>query len=294
MISLLLVGAGQIGSRHLQSLARLDPPAHVVVVEPSAQARVVAQQRWSEAGGSNSVTFVPEIPEGAFEFALVATTAKVRREAIERLLARAAVRFLLLEKVLFQKLEDYDSVGALLKQRRVPAWVNCAQRYWPMFRKAKQAYAAGGPIELQVDGANWGLGCNAIHNLDLLPFLTGETAMRLSARLDPGTVSAKRPGFIEFTGTLVAEDRFGNRVTQTSRREGDAPFDMRLTGPGMTLTLADAAVPRQSELTRVVVRQLLDASSCELPSYAESAAVHQQMLKVFLAHEGRDSVCRIT
>lgn len=300
MIRVLLVGAGQIGSRHLQALARLDRPASITVVEPSPDAQRTARARFDEvpAPARPPLEVVAAMPQGDFDVAIVATGADVRRPVVEALLAHAGVGALLLEKVLFQRLEDYDAVGELLERRQVPAWVNCAQRMWPLFAEAKRRYPGSGPVELLVEGARWGLGCNAIHNLDFLPYLTGQAAMQLESRLDPGTVPAKRTGYVEFTGTLVARDLAGNRVVQTSSRAGDTPFSMRVRTRDAETMLDAGAVPRQSELTHLVVQSLVDAQCCELPRYAESAAVHRAMLKVFLSHlgsgEGARDVCPIT
>lgn len=292
--SILVVGAGGIGGRHLQSLASLDRPARLAAVEPCAQMRERARELCP------AVQFVEgiEAVERDIDVAIVATTADARREVVERLLGRAAVRHLILEKVLFQRAADYEAVGTLIERRGVSAWVNCAQRMWPQFRALRAAYRASDPVELVVSGSNWGLGCNAIHNLDLLPYLTGDTAVELTAALDPGTVAAKRPGFVEFTGRLECVDRHGNRVLQTSLREGTLPLTMEVIIAGRREPWNLAEVPSQSDQTREIVAQLLDAGRCELPDYAESAALHLRMLKVFLDHLARHGdtrgVCAIT
>lgn len=292
--SILVVGAGGIGGRHLQSLAGLGRPARLAAVEPSAPVRARAR------GLCPAVQFVDSIDDVAREIdvAIVATASDVRREVVERLLGRAAVRHLILEKVLFQRVGDYAAVGELIERRGVAAWVNCAQRLWPQFRALRAAWPSSGPVQLVVSGSNWGLGCNAIHNLDLLPYLTGDPAVELSAALDPGTVAARRPGFIEFTGRLECADRHGNRVLQTSQREGTLPLTMELMIAGRREPWNLAEVPRQSDLTREVVAQLLDTGRCELPAYAESAALHLRMLKVFLDHLARHGdtggICAIT
>ena len=48
MHSIAIIGAGQLGSRHLQAIARLTMPARVYLVDPSDAARDVARQRFGE------------------------------------------------------------------------------------------------------------------------------------------------------------------------------------------------------------------------------------------------------
>ena len=52
---------------------------------------------------------------------------------------------------------------------------------------------------------------------------------------------------------------------------------------------------RQSNLTHLVVAEMIDHGRSVLPSYAESAALHLSMLEVFLRHLGPGAdVCAIT
>ncbi|MGQ0523503.1 MAG: Gfo/Idh/MocA family oxidoreductase, partial [Betaproteobacteria bacterium] len=131
MRQIALIGAGQLGSRHLQGLALLDRPARVTVVDPVEASLATAKERFAqvkqgkvEAVFTQKFEDLPEVLDGA----VVATGADRRREAIERLLARSRVRVALLEKVLFQRIDDYGAVGALLEKSGTRAWVNCSQR----------------------------------------------------------------------------------------------------------------------------------------------------------------------
>jgi hypothetical protein len=299
MLQIALIGAGQLGSRHLQGLALLDRPARVTVVDPTDTSLATARERFAqvkqgkvEAVFTQSIGDLPRELDGA----VVATGADVRRKAIEALLGQSKVKVALLEKVLFQKIEDYAAVGALLEKRGTRAWVNCAQRLWPFFRDLRPRTLGKSNVDIVVNGANWGLGCNAIHNLDLLHFMTGSDECRIESRLDPGTIPSKRPGFIEFTGTLVAHGVRGNRVLQVSEREGDAPFEIEVRTPDSVFvwTLKDGA-PFQSQLTHGVLADMLDKGTSVLPGYPESAALHVSMLEVFLRHLGPDAdACAIT
>ena len=299
MLQIALIGAGQLGSRHLQGLALLDRAARITVVDPTESSLATAKERFAqvkqdkvEAAFTQHFGDLPKHLDGA----VVATGANVRRKAIEALLRQSKVKVALLEKVLFQRIEDYAAVGALLEKSGTRAWVNCSQRLWPFFRDLRPKTLGKSGVRITVRGAQWGLGCNAIHNLDLLPFLTGDERCRLEAALDPGTVPSKRPGFIEFTGTLSAFGEHGNSVIQTSDREGNAPFEIAVATPELQATwrIADGA-PFQSQLTHAVLAEMIDKGTSVLPAYAESAALHLSMLEAFLRHLGPGAEsCAIT
>jgi hypothetical protein len=78
MIRVALIGAGQLGSRHLQALARLPAGSRVTMVEPSEASRSTAQSRWAEVAGQGiAVEFVEGLGQlsGEIDVAIVATTA---------------------------------------------------------------------------------------------------------------------------------------------------------------------------------------------------------------------------
>src|SRR5688500_5671616 len=112
MSHVLLVGAGALGSRYLQGLAKLDG-ASIRVVEPDPKAVEVARQRFAEVGGDpGALVSLPAI-EGRADLAIVATSSGPRRAIVERLL-QDPPGALLLEKFLFQREEDYAAVGEAL------------------------------------------------------------------------------------------------------------------------------------------------------------------------------------
>ena len=318
MLQIALIGAGQLGSRHLQALALLDRAARVTVVDPTESSLATAKERFAQiAQDKVEAVFTQDfggLPK-SLDGAVVATGANVRRKAIEALLQQSQVKVALLEKVLFQRIEDYASVGALLENSGTRAWVNCAQRLWPFFSDLRPRTLGRSNLQVSVTGAQWGLGCNAIHNLDLLPFLTGDAGCRIESGLDAGSIASKRPGFIEFTGSLYGFGARGNRVLQSSYRDGNAPFAFEVQAEDFHATwnvhekrmrIAEAAGGwkwreekvsplYQSKLTHLVLAEMLDHGRSVLPAYAESAALHLSMLEVFLRHLGPGAdVCAIT
>lgn len=309
VVKLALIGCGQLGSRHLQALTQLERPAQIEVVEPDPAAVALAQSRLKEMRGPNhlvSVKFFHRLRElsPVLDLAIIATTSSVRQAVLEELLAKTKVRYLLLEKVLFQSVESFGSVRRLLSRKKVKAWVNCPRRIWPFYRTLKSKFH-GASVDYRASGSRINLGSVAVHLLDHLTFFTDQHDYKLSPlRLDNTTVPAKRPGFIEFTGTLEASLRGGSSISITSYRAGNAPFLISLTSPAARCLIREpegkawlseaatgwdwreilfTAVP-QSQLTQQVVGRILETGNCELPTFAQSAKLHIPLLKALMAH----------
>lgn len=187
MYKIALIGAGQIGSRHLQALALTKIPVSVEVVGRSSQSLVKAKERFEQIQGTGFVKNVKYFQtmkslSNLIDIAIIATNADVRRKVIEELIQYKKTRFLLLEKVVFQSVQDFQEIIELLKINQVKAWVNCRQRMCTFYQEVQKHLGNGERIIYEIQGGNWGMGCNSIHSIDLISFVSGETDFRIRYR----------------------------------------------------------------------------------------------------------------
>lgn len=298
MTRIVLAGCGGIGRRHLEALGRLEQ-AEIFVVEPDRERRLAAEAGFAGSGRLRCLADCGALP-AEVEVAIVATTAATRRQALESLLRHCRPRYLVLEKLLFQRFEDYPAVARLLAEIEVPAWVNCPRRLWPQYRALAREIAPCPALRLRVTApAAVGPASNAIHLLDLLAFLAGDVAVEVEAEgLEPLPQPGKR-GTLEFVGRLTARTAGGAGLTYTTLPDAGHPLQIEIEGPGLALrfdesrgtasragaadgrTWSETPAPPlfQSRLTDLLVRELLQGGTCGLPSYAESAALHLALLR---------------
>lgn len=307
---IVIIGAGQIGSRHLQSFARWDRPAELYVFDPDERALRAAEERFENAcrhaSASRSavrVRFarsVEMLERGSqIDVAIVATGAAVRLEVLRYLLDRLEITSIICEKVLFQDLASYRVAARLFAKQNVQVWVNCPFRTLPYFRTLK-AEARSERWEYAAYGSGINLASNAVHHLDLFSFLTGEALKRVRADyLHSRLRESKHAGCIEFTGTLLAES--GNhRFEMTSFPHADKPLVIRLMTDRRTLFIEPTAkrvleasadgtrietfsFPPQSERTAQLTAEIIDTGTCALPTFTQSRHVHELLLRSFLA-----------
>ena len=141
-----IIGAGQLGSRHLQGLAKLQLECEITVIDPMSASLAVARQRFDEMPvnpamrGVRYQTEIGDLPLD-LDLVIIATTADIRLAVMESLLAHSKVRCLLLEKVLFQDLADYPEAQALLAAHQVRTWVNCPRRVFPIYQEVREFFA---------------------------------------------------------------------------------------------------------------------------------------------------------
>jgi len=310
LFNILLIGAGQLGSRHLQALSLIDREAAVDVVDPNLSSLETAKKRFLEVSKGTKIREVNyysslnDIPD-TIDAAIVASNSNVRRKIIEDLLAAKNVRALILEKFLFQREEDFSAVHSLLTKKNVSAWVNCPRRMWPLYQNIKRELQGEKPIEFMVTGTSWALGSNAVHMIDLFSFLCNSTDYQISfTDLDKTITQSKRSGYIEFTGRLSGE--FSNHVrfsiasyngsginlvihlrsekTDFIIKESEGKILTGKGNEGWKWKEEQFTVLFQSQLTHHAVENIIDTGSCDLTPYEESQKLHLPLLRTFMDH----------
>ena len=122
MVKLAIIGSGQLGSRHLQALSLLDRPALIFVVDPNEDSLKIAEKRFLEISNADNkivdIKYIKNIDNlpNSIDLAIISTNSDIRRTIIENLLINSRINYLILEKVLFQKIEDFSYVDTLLKK----------------------------------------------------------------------------------------------------------------------------------------------------------------------------------
>jgi hypothetical protein len=311
--TIFVVGAGNLGSRHLQGLTKVERPLDIYVYDPSPDSLRVARERYDAVRTRSDITLtmldsIADAPS-EIDVAIVATTANVRLQVLRQIVGVLNIKNLLLEKVLFQDLHDYEEAAALLGDAAPTTWVNCAQRLWPFFKDLKARYANDPDLRITISGSNWGLGCNSVHNTDIAQFLWADSAKH-EALLDATVIDSKRNGFKEFTGELITSISTGGGLRQISYARGIAPFVIAANHPLETLAWdvsnsklytandqtrwalkeSDLLAPYQSQLTADIVTDMLDGRDCGLPNFGTSARVHVETLSALLAGMRRHGV----
>ncbi len=305
MVNIAIIGAGQIGSRHLQALSQLNRFTNIQIVDPDYKSLERARERFLQVQKNKNIQKVEYLKNIAdlnnkLELVIISTTSDIRRKVIENLLLQKKVRYIILEKVLFQKIEDFIIVNNLLVQNNIKAWVNCPRRMTYFYKQLKSKFTGVKKVDYRVSSANLGIGCNSIHFLDLFAFLTGQTNFVLfSDQLDSKIIISKRSGFLEFTGTLCGRSSWGSNIAITSYLKGNAPLIISINSELVNCLIREDegkawisesannwtweevsfTISYQSQLTNLIVQDILDTGKCDLTNYEESWKIHIPLLK---------------
>ncbi len=324
MKKVVIIGAGQLGSRHLQGVAKSSIKIDIEVVEPFENSRKTAEERYCEIENRDniqSIKFLESINQlsNTLDLVIVATGADVRFEVIKELLESKKVKNLVLEKVLFQSIDEYYETERLLEQQNVKCWVNHPRRMFPSYKKLKDLLLGSQQISYNFQGGDWGLGCNALHFIDHLAYLVDSTDVLIDTQyLDNKIYNSKRNGFVEFNGllngkvgahtfSLYSNNAYSHSIfTIVSDKlvaiidESMGKMDIRLKENNWKNEIIEEKILYfQSELTNKIISDILVDENSLLPTYSESMKLHVPFISSLLEHMNKmdnkkHKICPIT
>lgn len=313
MYNIVLIGAGQIGSRHLQGLSLLDEKLHsLFVVDPNTDSLQTAKHRFEEVNTKDfKISYLQNLnslPEH-IDFCIIATSSTIRRKIIEDLVLKCNIKYLILEKFLFPNINDYTEVDTLLKTHKIKTFVNCARRMYDGYHFLKERIGDE-KLNFEAIGNNWGLGSNGIHILDIFSFLTlDKPIVIVGNELDTAILNSKRESYIEFTGKISAKNKLGSSFSATSYSNDASPVIIYITTPTKRIIVKEIGAQHlisisdksnnwvwedrifslkfQSRLSHLFIESLQKTKTCSLTGFKHSSKLHLSLLKHFVKHQNK-------
>ncbi|MCF7804216.1 MAG: Gfo/Idh/MocA family oxidoreductase [Candidatus Marinimicrobia bacterium] len=306
-----IIGAGQLGSRHLQGLTKSKKSMKIFVIDPDKHALESAKTRYQESINPQTTSTVyyhkhiKLLPKN-LDLAIMATTANVRKNVTDLLLKHADIKNLILEKVVFQDSRDFSIMNKRFDETNTKTWVNCSRRAYPFFKEIKGILHKSKTVFIKVKGENWGLASNSIHFIDLLSYLTDAKNFNVDiSGLQPQLVPSKREGFIEIKGSLKIITERGDSleaVDQVYAADNSLSISIKTENEKFLINenegtlwhesktktrksnTKEIRVPFQSEMTGKIIDQIIDTGQCDLTPYNECQIYHIPMLEAFNSH----------
>ena len=307
MKNVIIIGAGELGSRHLQGILKCPSALFVFVVDPNPNSLQTAQERAKLIPHKHKVNYLKTIEDVStnIDIGIVATTANVREQVLVDLLNKIQIRHLILEKVLFQSISSFQIIGDLLKKKMVCAWVNHPRRMFPYYQKINETIKDKqlNTFQCEVSGYNWGIGCNGLHFIDLCAYLNSESKIKQinCDLIDKKIAQNKRAGFIDFTGSLklIFDDESSCKLMSNNLNSGPLIVSIKTNEDSWKITESNPVsilhsdkqlinkesscdALFQSDLSTLLIEDLIHKDLCNLPSYEDACKLHIPFIKALL------------
>lgn len=276
MFKILLVGCGKLGQCYLQSIHNHLENVKIITVDPFVEIE----------NSDHHVHQLVELDNQDFDLAIVTTCSDIRYQIVKDILNTFKVKYMILEKILFQNQQEYLEIQERLIETATTAWVNCPRRTYQCYKQIKEMINPNNKVKLQVSGSNWGLACNIIHFLDLYAYLSDDYDFELKSK-DLVMFDSKRMNFYEFNGEIYG-DNFNIKCDSTNNLfslKKTIMIDDRtinINNQAGTLKIDDLDIsfktPYVSEYMGKFIQKILVDGECDLPTYQQSTKIHLKLI----------------
>lgn len=303
MNTVVLVGAGNLGRRHLQSMKACKNELDIIVIDPFSGSLKLAEQVYEETGlegAAKKISYFSSLREykGEVNISVVATTASGRLGILEELVERG-VTDVVLEKIAFNSTLDIDIATSLMISNEVRGWVNCPRRMNPFYQNLAAELKGENIHQFSVHGSNYGMACNAIHFIDLFAFLSSRQDYMINLSGVDSVVQSKRNGYIEFFGEITGKFLEGPEFKLVcDNADETVSFCIEIEMAKKTIVIDEISKtvtaldkghnnfkelefrqPYQSELTGPLVDKIIETGTTDLTKFAESMQLHRPFVE---------------
>ena len=289
---ILISGAGRLACRHIEGLTKSKHPIELFVYDISnKQLNVLGEffNNLAEKGMVIKISYWRNLCDLAnntlkFDMTIVASTANNRHSQLEELFELFNSDYWLIEKPLSQSLQSLADIAQIKTNQNV--WVNHFRRMVPWHQKIKKLISHSKALQVTVESPHLGIACNISHYVDLMMFWTNQRPVNVNTnRLERIWINSKRPTYFEINGEIAIQfsnhaslklisghktkkDLISGQDLETKQKfeideiNGVAKiFNNRLINGSMLL---------QSEMTGVLLDELISTTTCKLTSLDEA------------------------
>lgn len=309
-MNILIIGCGNIGSRHIESILKSKKKINIHVVDNSIKNLTNAKKKFKKFNNNKiNLIFKNNLIDFKiiFDYLIIATNSDVRKDVYIKCLDTNKFKNVIFEKIAFTNIDEYLYVIKISQKNKINTYVNFPRRSYPFYNKIKKLLKKNKHITINVFGNNWGLASNSFHFLDLFCFLTDTNKLNhLVSKLDENILKSKRKNFIEFTGSIEIENNKNDILNikdhlLKSKFHSDNNFIITIYNDNKIYIINEKnkiyyevnkdkllkvnklkiSIPLQSELTLKILEQHHRNKNMTLPKLKDCLNTHKVLLNIF-------------
>jgi len=284
MANILIVGFGNIGLRHCESLIKFKKIKKIFIYDVN-QTNLYRFKKQIKNEDKNKIVILKNLNQKKKKFflSIIATNSNARFHLFKKIVNNFKVKNFILEKIVFQNPNQYILAKEILKKEKIKCWINCPRRTWSIFKNLKKKININKKTSISISGNRWGILSNTIHFLDLFIFLTGRKNIKFNLKnLNKNFYHTKRKGFYETTGKIQVTNSFNDKLLLIDNKNIDKnKFILKLVQKNNYFSFDQNnpknkfKVPYQSSETIKHVSNVLKKGYCSLPTYAKTYKIHK-------------------
>lgn len=317
MYIFLLVGCGEIGSRHLQSLYNIDEKSKIYVFDNNLNSLNLGKKRIEEISkdkADHEIYFINQLDQipSNIDLCIIATQAKGRLESIKKIYNLTKVKLFLIEKLVSRTVQEYEDILKFASSNNIKIWVNCKSRAFEIHNKLRLIHnkSFSDKLLFSCTAGNWGLVTNGIHALDLFLFYDqSETLELINIEINQESFKTKRNN-IDISGSILAKSNKGSFFSLNFFKNSSMPdiysisnhkFNCIIDHMDRSYFLSQESNNWQYEynkinedwlisgMTKKIVLEILNKKSSKLPLINEHFLAHKFLLDNFYSFYSKNN-----
>ena len=202
MKSILIIGLGNIGLRHAESIIKKNE-FNLDILDINKNK--INSFKKKILGFNKNLNFYNNINKinSNYDLVIIATNSLNRDILIREIIKKTKFSKLIIEKIVFQNIDLYQKYIDIFKKHKIKCWVNCSNRFMDSFIKLKKYFKKNEPITMLIYGDKWNMASNFVHYVDLFSFFINDTKLKVQIlNLSKKVIKSKHKYCYEFTGNL--------------------------------------------------------------------------------------------
>lgn len=232
---------------------------------------------------------------------IISTSSSERYQITKNMISKYKILNILFEKVLFNKIYQYQNINLLLYKKKIKAWVNCNYQAQNYFINLKKKIKKTDNLNMKVIGGKWNIGTSAIHFIDLFCFLSNSEINRLILRpINNKIYKSKRSKYYEFNAQIIAFNKKNQTLLIENNRSNLKPLiinlflnnhlisinnnsklihDYKINSNKININIDKFFTKLQSFSTGEIAEEILLKNRSSLPTFNSSFLNHVHLLK---------------
>ncbi len=287
MKKILLVGLGSLGVRYAEGISKLKNKFSLDILELDfKKSQNLIDSKILDPSVVSTVSL--SSLSNNYDLCIVATPSLQRARVVKSILQHSTVDAWILEKILAPSIDDLEIIQTEIGI--TPAWVNTMRRLTVLYQTINEKLRDNF-LSINVVWKDFSLGCNGIHFIDALSWLSDDNLDSISVISDGGWFKARRKGYKEFNGKIKALTKLGSSLTIDNTKPISANqiivkqnHDTILIDETKGFSLngvwyETGRLEYQSELTAPMIESIFASGTCNLPTLSESSQQHRLLLE---------------
>lgn len=228
--NILLVGAGNIGFRHFQSLLINKRHLNIFIFDKDPK-KYFHLKSYFDKGIfiKKNIFLLKKIKDinCIIDLVIDATTCQNRFNLLLNIIRKINVKNFLIEKIIFDNEIHFKKLLKISIKKKLNMWVNCNRREVQIYQEIKRKIKNSN-FTISYTGNRWGMASNLIHFIDLFDYFSTIKSPRLLIN-ETVPVKSKRKGYKELIGKIKVSSNKNILTLEDSRKYKENILQIKFT-----------------------------------------------------------------